>query len=58
MLGLFYKVGLRIGKSGWYFKVNQILQCGSCTMIKLLVFMTLFLRHLQLGHFLLDEKLN
>ena len=51
MWGLFYKVGRRVG---WYSKVNQILQCGSCTMFKLLIFMTLFLR----GHFLLDETSN
>ena len=32
MWGLFYKVGQFIAKSGWYFKVNQLLQCGPCTM--------------------------
>ena len=48
MWGLFYKVGQFIAKSGWYFKVNQLLQCGPCTMFKLLISMTLFLRYLQL----------
>ena len=48
MWGLFYKVGQFITKSGWYFTMNQILQCGPCTMFTLLIFMTLLLRHLQL----------
>ena len=44
----FYKVGRFIAASGWYFKVSQLLQCWLSTMFKLLIFMTLFLRHPQL----------
>ena len=55
MWGMFHKVGRFIAKSGWYFKVNQLLQCGQCTMFKLLIFKTLFLFMRTRGHFLLDE---
>ena len=50
MWGFFYKVGRFIAKSGWYFTMIQILQCGPCTMFTLLIFMTLLLRHLHYAY--------